>query len=112
MTSTASGDTTYTSTETLIQQIIRDAEHAIDEGIVRDAETHADALPAMLPDDPETVSHIADAAAALREAAAKAAEAAEAAEAAKASHEAHNRASKEAADAQGGSPERNYVVQD
>jgi hypothetical protein len=108
----SSGDATYTSTRALIEQIIRDAEHAVDDRLVTDAQTHADALPTMLPDDPDTVSHISEAAAALAAAKAKAEEAAEAAAAAKQSHEQHNAASKEAADSQGGAPERDYVVND
>jgi hypothetical protein len=111
-TSTSSGDTTFTSTQELIKRIIQDAENAINPQMVADAEQHADSLPAMIPDDAETVGHISAAAASLREAQDKANQAAESAAAAKASHEKNNAASKEAADAQGGSPERGYVVND
>lgn len=103
-------DTTYESTEATLDEIRGQLDHTINDDTVTQIEGLADALPSMLPDDSETVGHVADMAAALREAKDAMQRAIDACEAAKVSHAAHNQASKEAADAQGGAPEREYVT--
>jgi hypothetical protein len=103
-------DTTFEGTEKALDDIRAKLDYAVNDDEISAAESMADALPASLPDDAETVSHIADLAAALREAKEAQQRAIDACEAAKASHEKNNRPSKEAADATGGAPEREYVT--
>lgn len=103
-------DTTYESTESTLEKILGLLDHMFNDAAVGEMETLADALPLMLPDDSETVGHVADAAAAVKESRDAQARAQDAIQAAQTSHETHNRASKEAADAQGGAPEREYVT--
>ena len=103
-------DTTYEGTEATLEDIRGRLDYATNDEVITTAENLADSLPASLPDDAETVGHIAEVAAALREVQEAQQRAIDACEAAKSSHEKNNRASKEAADAQGGAPEREYVV--
>lgn len=103
-------DVTYENTVATFDKLTSLLEHILPDTDIGELTTLADALPAMLPDDSETVGHVSDAAAALQAMVAEQKKATEAIAAAKASHEKHNQASKEAADSQGGAPEREYVT--
>lgn len=102
------GDSTYGATNDTLDAIAVHIEDVINTDAVNAATGLADALPAMLPDDSETVGHISDAAAHLQAAEKEQQAAQDAIAAAKSSHEKNFQAGQEAADATGHVAEREY----
>ncbi len=106
--SATTGDTTYDTAHATLASIRQHIDIAVNGTAVGDAEQLADALPAMTPDDAETVGHVAEAVAHLQAAQREQQAAAEAAEAARTSLTRNFGDANEAVQASGHEAERGF----